>query len=137
MSLQQMLFAKRIVASGGGVLVAIQNETITRSPLGYAGYSIESTGTIIGYGNGVEGWSVSLGTWLQSGTNADYEVRYTKLSGNWGDGNYSLGVWRRTNISPEPQVYTFGSPVGSQQLQVELRAYGGDGTILDTAIITA
>lgn len=127
---QMMLMAK---------IVSINDATIRRGSgtpgEQYAGISIDSSGDIIAYGDGVPFWTVNYGRWLLSGTNQDYEVRYVLLTGNATDNNYTLNVWRRTNITPQPQVYN--TPSGADAtVRVDLRQFGGDGTIIDSAVYT-
>lgn len=102
-------------------------------PSTQAGYRIDSDGNVYK----IEGAAVtSIGTWLLSGSAADYEVRFTNNSGTAPSGS-ALATWLNcgtdrdwTNTDPTTDL----SPVESSNT-VELRRAGGTGAILDSATI--
>ena len=99
-----------------------------------ASYRIDSDGDVYK----VEGaTTTSIGTWLLAGAAADFEVRFTKNSGDDPTGS-ALATWLGCGSDrtwTNTDAVNDGIPVASSNT-VEIRRAGGTGVILDSATIT-
>jgi hypothetical protein len=135
---------KKRVAQGGGAEVSISDMTV----LGYrnlydnpeAGIMFAANGSIMtGYGNKDIGYPTNSGTWLNSGSAGDYEVRMTLVSGTLQASGYAVNTWYALSTDSQYAGWntrnSLGNPSESRVLTAEIRRVS-DSLVVDSATIT-
>lgn len=124
-------------APAGPFEVAISDRLIVDIQVGFsmAKYNLRSTGVGRFYREMDGGYTNIPGEWRLSGVSADYQVRWTHLSGDapTTPTGPALGAWGTLNLGAEISLF---STTGSLECDVlcEIRR-ASDSVVLDTATI--
>jgi len=118
---------------GGGSLVAIEDETISKfdAAYAYAAYEINSSGLLYSIKNSSR---VSIGTWLLSGSPSSYEVRVTDTFGTLTSGS-ATSTWLPLDTTRSWGLEVTSSDGITSSLTVEIRLAASPFTVLDTATV--
>jgi hypothetical protein len=123
-------FMQVMMGNSGGIVVDIDDHTISGTATGSATYFIDAAGTARGIGTGLTNTTYS-GEWLLVGSASDYEVRVTIVSGTLTSG--TTGSWLSCGSD---RNWSITSSVGKTTvLTVEIRN-AASLAVLDTATIT-
>lgn len=117
---------------GGGGSVSLSNLTITK--IGGGTGSVTGTYTISSDGNIYNQAGAKIGTWLNSGSAANYQVEATQTSGTTITGA-ALGSWLLCSTSRSWSVTATAGQVNGATMTVQIRDVATQ-TVRATATIT-